>query len=195
MRILLWIVGVLAALALAGYAYMGGFHAVQIKSETFGPIEFAYATHKGPYSDLNKTWSSFMPKWAEAKFQTCLTMGVYLDKPDTPPEKLRSLIGCRIDSWSEEEKAAVRARFPTAVLPAGPALTSSFPFRNFLSFFFAPSRVYPAMNERMSRDKTEALVSVEFYGSFEDIKDIQFVMLLGTDKAPYQPLFDAFPAQ
>lgn len=195
MRILLWVVGILVALALGGYTYMGGFHTVEVKSEVFGPVEFAYATHQGPYTKLSESWGGFMTKWAQAKLKTCLTMGVYLDKPDTPPEKLRALIGCRIDGWSEAERAAARVAFPTAVLPEGPALTSSFPFRNIASFFFAPTRVYPVMAERMAQDKTEAVVTVEFYGSFDNIQDIKFVIPLGADRAPYQPLFDAFESQ
>jgi hypothetical protein len=192
MRILLWIVGILIVAGLGFYAYMGGFHSVKIEQGTFGPIEFAYATHKGPYSDLSTSWTKFMTAWNEAKLKTCLTMGVYLDKPDTPPEKLRSLIGCRIDGWTEEDKAAARAKFPTAALPQGQALMSVFPFRNFLSFFLAPTRVYPEIARRMAEDKTEAVIGIELYGSFDDITDIRFVMPLGADRTPYQPLFDAF---
>jgi hypothetical protein len=193
MRIFLWIIGILAALTLAFYAYMGGFHAVTVKEERFGPMEFVYATHKGPYENLSRSWGAFMKNWDEAKLKECLTLGVYLDKPGTPPEKLRTLIGCRIDGWDETDKAAARAAFPSATIPETPALTSAFPLRNFLSFFYAPARVYPEIEKEVAKRGTQSHISVELYGSFTAMKDITFVVPLAQDLTPYQPLYDAFP--
>ena len=194
MRILLWIVGILAALALGFYAYMGGFHAVTVTKGPFGPVEFVYAKHAGSYAKLNETWGAFMPKWVEAKLGTCLTMGVYLDPPGTPDENLRSLIGCRIDGWTEEQKAAARAKFPTLTIAASEAYMASFPFRNFLSFFYAPTKIYPAIDAEIAKDGNQNMIGMEFYRSFDDIRDIQFVVPAAKDRSAYQNLYDAFPA-
>lgn len=194
MRILLWIVGILAALALGFYAYMGGFHSVAVTKTQFGPVEFVYAKHAGSYSKLNETWGQFMPKWTQAKLGTCLTMGVYLDPPGTREDKLRSFIGCRIDSWTEEQKAAARAAFPALTIPASEVYSATFPFRNFLSFFFAPTKVYPAINAEIAKDGNQTAIGMEFYGAFEDIRDIQFVVPAAKDASAYQSLYDAFAA-
>jgi hypothetical protein len=194
MRIILWIVGSLAALALGFYAYMGGFHAVTVTKGTIGPMEFVFERHRGAYSKLNETWSVFMPKWTEAKLGTCLTMGVYLDPPGTPDDKLRSLIGCRIDGWNEEQKAAARAKFATLTIPRSEAYLASFPFRNFLSFFFAPTMVYPAIEREIAKDGGQNRIGIEQYGSFDAITQIEFAVPLFADPAPYQPLYDTFDA-
>jgi hypothetical protein len=195
MRILLWILGILATLTLAFYAYMGGFHAVTVTKGPFGPVEFVYAKHAGAYAKLNETWGAFMPKWAEANLGTCMTMGVYLDPPGTPDETLRSLIGCRIDGWTEDQKAAARAKFPTLTIPASDAYMAAFPFRNFLSFFFAPTRVYPAIGKEIAKDGNQNAIGMEFYGSFDNITDIQFVVPAVKDNSAYRPLYDAFAAE
>lgn len=194
MRIVLWIVGILAALALGFFAYMGGFNTVTVREDRFGPMEFVYTTHKGPYENLSKAWGDFMPKWQEAKLKECLTLGVYLDKPGTPPDQLRTLIGCRIDGWDEADKAKARAAFPSATIPESPVLTASFPLRNFLSFFYAPTRVYPEIEKEIAKRGTQSHISIELYGSFTDMKDITFIVPLTQDLSPYQPLYDAFPA-
>jgi hypothetical protein len=194
MRIVFWVVGILAVLGLGGYTYMGGFRTVVVTKTQFGPVEFVFAKHAGSYSDLNKTWGQFMPKWTEAKLGTCLTMGVYLDPPGTPDEKLRSFIGCRIDGWTEEQKSAARAAFPTLTIAASEAYTATFPFRNFLSFFFAPTKVYPAIATEIAKDGNQNAIGIEFYGAFDDIRDIQFVVPAVKDASAYQNLYDAFAA-
>jgi hypothetical protein len=193
MRIFLWIIGMIAALMLAFYAYMGGFNTVTVKEDRFGPMEFVYATHKGSYENLSKAWGDFMPKWDAAKLKECLTLGVYLDKPGTPPEKLRTLIGCRIDGWSGADKAAARAVFPSATIPEGPVLTTTFPLRNFLSFFYAPTRVYPEIEKEVAKRGTQSHIAIELYGSFATLNEITFVVPLTQDLSAYQPLYDAFP--
>jgi hypothetical protein len=133
-----------------------------------------------------------MPKWQEAQLGTCLTMGVYLDPPGTPDDKLRSLIGCRIDGWTEEQKAAARAKFPTLTIPASEAYRAKFPFRNFLSFFFAPTRVYPKIDEQIAKDGNQNFIGMEMYGPIDNIQEIDFAVPAVSDRTPYQPLYDVF---
>lgn len=194
MRIALWVFGILAALAVGFYAYMGGFRSVTVTKAQFGPVEFVYAKHAGSYAKLNETWGRFMPEWTAANLGTCLTMGVYLDPPGTPDDTLRSFIGCRIDGWTEEQKSAARAKFPTLTIAASETYTATFPFRNFLSFFFAPTRVYPAIAAEIAKDGNQNAIGMEFYGSFDDIRDIQFVVPAVKDNSAYQNLYDAFAA-
>jgi hypothetical protein len=194
LRWLLWIIGILAAAALGFYAYMGGFNTVAVTKTQMPAIEFVFAKHRGTYAKLNEAWGAFMPEWQEAKLGTCLTIGVYLDPPGTPGEKLRSLIGCRIDEWTDEQKAAARAKFPTLTIPASEAYTASFPFRNFLSFFLAPAKVYPAIEAELKKDGNQNKLGVELYGSFDDIREIKFLVPVAKDTSAYRPLYDAFEA-
>lgn len=190
MRIFLMGLVILVGLLAGFYVYMGGLYTVKVRQASFGPAEFAYAVHKGPYAKLSEAWGKFMPKWQAAGLKTCSAIGVYLDPPTTPDDKLRSLIGCRIDEWSEADKAAVRAKFATLIIPQSQAWTSEFPFRNFLSFFYGPMRVYPEIQKAIG-DKGERSIGYELYGPFDNITSIRYVVPINEDGEAYRGLYAA----
>lgn len=195
MRILKWLAIVVVVLIVIGaglYAYLGGFKKIAIERGSFGGAEIVYATHVGPYSKLAQAWSRFQKEWEAAGLETCDSIAAYLDAPGTPPEKLRSVIGCRIDALSEDEKAALKGKFKSLTLPASEAYVAAFPFKNFLSFWVAPSKIYPAMMKRAKADGTTPALAIELYGPLNAIKEIRIVMPIGTDKSAYQPVYDAF---
>lgn len=186
------IIAVLLGAAAGLYGYMGGFQAVRIGKETFGPAEIAYSTHVGPYRKLGESWGGFLAAWDKIGVGPCDSLGVYLDPPSTPEDKLRTVIACRIDALSEEDKAKVRAALPGFVIPQSEALTASFPFRNDLSFFLAPMKVYPEVQRVMEKEGLSAAVGIELYGETGKIKEISFIIPVGVTQADYQALIDAF---
>ncbi len=177
---------------LGGYAFMGGFTPVDVKRGSYGPAEIVYATHRGPYKDLGGAWTRFQTAWEAAGLTNCNSLSLYLDPPGTPPEELRSIIACRIDGLSDDEKEKWRAAFPQFVLPEAEALLSSFPFKNNASYAFAPMNVYPAISKKMEEENLEAVVGIEIYGDVNSIKNIDFVIPLGLETDDLTPLFEAF---
>lgn len=187
----LLVVFVFAAVA-AIYGYMGGFVAVKIEQGAFGPSEIIYSTHVGPYQEIGESWARFDEEWQEAGLNSCDSLAIYLDPPDTPPEELRSILACQIDALTEDDKAALKEEFPSFVMPQSDALLSAFPFRNFASYMLAPRKVYPEMQKRMTAKNIVPPVGVELYGDMDNVREIRFAIPYGVDKTAYQPLFDAF---
>lgn len=170
---------------------MGGFRSVEVTQGEVGPLEMIYQTHIGPYSNLYESWSKFQVAWETAGLEICDSLAVYLDPPGTPEEKLRSIIGCRIDQLSEEMKIELASKFPTFAFPKSRAILSSFPFINTASYFLAPMKVYPAFQKIMEKERFEAPVGVEFYGVADSATEIRFAMPIDLEKSDFQPLIDS----
>ena len=192
MRIIGILVVIILALMVGFYAYMGGFKSIETTDGAFGPAEIVYATHLGPYEQLGKSWGVFKTEWEEAGLAECDALGVYFDPPDTPKDKLRTVIGCRIDALPEDQKAALKEKLDSFVLPESPTLVSTFPFKNVASYFLAPAKVYPAMMKKLPEGATPP-VAIEVYGPFSTPSpEITFILPLGVERTAYQPLLEAF---
>lgn len=187
------IIAILFLLGTAFYAYMGGFSRVEVKRDTFGPISIFVYPHKGPYQNLNQSWEKFQKEWEAIGLTECSSLAIYLDSPDTPEEKLRSVLACKMDGLSELEKKAVEKQFVTFVIPKSNVLVASFPFRNVLSYFLAPTKVYPKFQEIISENKEQTSVSIEVYGgSLHFVDTIEFYMPLGIGREVFSPLEKLF---
>lgn len=188
------IIGLLALVvlaALAFFAWLGGFSTVQTGTGTFQATEIVFATHRGPYEKIGETWRAFDERMKAAGVAACDGVALYLDPPEVEPGQLRSVIGCRIDDYSEDKQAALKSTFPHAILPEADAYTASFPFRHYASFILAPIKVYPAF-ERRSERRQETLLAIEDYGPRETMTDIAFYLPYGVSEADYAPVYDAF---
>ena len=184
---------VLVVVATVGYfGYMGGFKRVDVENGVFGPAEIVYATHVGPYRTLGQSWRTFQLDVEAAGLTTCDGLSIYLDPPGTPPEQLRTVIGCRIGDVTNAQKQALKEKLPSFVFPETPSLLASFPFKNDLSFMLAPRKVYPKFEKRIIEEGVEPPFAVEMYGQIRSAGAIRFAMPYGLEKTVYQPLFGAF---
>ncbi|MCB1170397.1 MAG: hypothetical protein KDK25_08690 [Leptospiraceae bacterium] len=191
MGILTGIVG-LAILLVAGYGYMGGFRTVEVEEASFGPHTIIFATHRGPYENLEGSWKEFQAQWKAAGLKKCNSISVYLDAPDTPPDELRTILGCTVDELAEEERNALSARFPVFHIPAMDSIRSEFPFRNGLSFMVGAMKVYPEFQRVMEERQFQPAVAFEVYGDSDNIQQIEFVMPVNEPRETFAPLEDAF---
>lgn len=195
MTILKWLGGILAILlllALALYAYLGGFRAIEIEKGAFGPAQIIFSTHIGPYQEIGESWMQFQSEWEDAGLAACDSLAVYIDPPGAPPEELRSIIACRIDALSEAQKHEWRKKFSNFKLPRTQAYVAAFPYKNFLSFMFEPMKVYPALQKRLEAKNITPPVGIETYGVEGEIEEIGFIIPYGVSTDSYQPLFDVF---
>ncbi|HNL00313.1 MAG TPA: hypothetical protein PKJ30_04345 [Leptospiraceae bacterium] len=192
-KILLTLIAALAVVVLGFYTYLGGWSTVQVTRGEMPSMEIVYSLHRGAYKDLHKSWSRFKGEWEAAGLKECDALAVYLDPPGTPDEKLRSVIACRVDSLSKEEKEKIKAKLPSFVIPRSAALLSSFPYRNPASYFVGPSKVYPAFQKELTADKIIPPVAIETYGSMSKPADqIGFAMPLESKRTDYAKLMEAF---
>ena len=191
-KIGLIVLGAAAAGLIGMYAYLGGFRPVTVSRGEQSSAEIVYSTHRGPYKDLHKSWSKFKAEWEAAGLADCDALAVYLDPPGTPEEKLRSIIACRIDSLPAEQKAGIKAKLPSFTIPRSRAILSSFPYRNPISYFIGPTKVYPEFQKALSNEATPP-VAIETYGSMSrPAEEIGFSMPLESSRADYAKLIDAF---
>lgn len=184
---------VLVALTVVGFfGYMGGFKRVHVDNGRFGPLEIVYAKHVGPYKTLGESWRQFQTDVEAAGLTQCDGLSVYLDPPGTPPEQLRTIIGCRIDDMADDQQQVLKEKLPNFVLPQSQAVLASFPFKNDLSFMFAPRKVYPKFEKYINEQGLEPPFAVEMYGQIRTAGTIGFAMPYGLEKSAYQSLFEAF---
>lgn len=185
--------GVLILFGITFYGYMGGFKQVTVSRESFEQTEIYYSTHKGPYENIGTSWENFQKDWESIGITDCDSLAVYLDAPDTEPSKLRSVLGCRLEGLSPEQKKQVAVKFKTFSFPKMNGLSASFPFKNFLSYFLAPTKVYPKFQEILIAESAETSVAIEIYGSSsKSIDTIGFFMPVGVSQAVFKPLEEAF---
>lgn len=192
MKILGGILGVLVLAAGGFYAFMGGFQSVDVTEATFPEMKMFYTTHLGPYENLSESWAEFGEKMESLGMSDCDAVSVYLDEPSTPPEKLRSIIGCKMANLDDDVKQKVMSTFKTFTLPTASSFTASFPYRNILSFWMAPSKIYPKMQNLIATNVIEPSVAIETYGFTKGRDKINIFMPAKMKVTDYQPLFDAF---
>jgi len=174
------------------YAYMGGFSSVQVTEVTYGPRTIIYAAHRGPYEEIGSSWEKFQTRWEAAGLKECRSLAIYLDPPDTPPEKLRSILGCTVEHLDAAEQERLAQQFPVFQVPAMESIRSEFPYRNMLSFMLGPIKVYPEFQRVMEEQKFQPAVAFEIYGNPESIKFIEFIMPSREPRSTFAPLEQAF---
>ncbi|EOQ98606.1 hypothetical protein LEP1GSC195_0645 [Leptospira wolbachii serovar Codice str. CDC] len=186
-------IAVLVLFGFAFYGYMGGFGQVTVSKESFGPTEIYYVTHKGAYKDIGNSWDRFQKEWESVGITNCDSLAIYLDGPDTEQAKLRSVLGCRFEGLSFEQKKQVSLKFKTFSIPRMDGLSASFPFKNFLSYFLAPTKVYPKFQEILIAESSQTSVAIEIYGgSSQPVNSIGFFMPVGVSRDVFKSLEEAF---
>lgn len=174
------------------YAYMGGFNQVEITQAKFKSREIIFDIHRGPYTGLKQSWESFERKFKKLGLAHCYSFGIYLDSPETPEDKLRSVMACELKNIALTIKNNLRKEFSYAVLPAASGYSAVFPYRNELSFMFAPIKVYPEFEAKIKAGELKPVLAIEEYGFNKGRSAIEFFMPQGIDKSKYKSLFEAF---
>lgn len=177
------VIGVLILAILGFLFYLGAFATVPLEKTVFQSVEVIAFQHRGAYQNIGKSWEAFEKAWLANGLNECDGLAVYLDPPDTPEEKLRSVLGCNISSLPERQKASLRGKFQHFVLPQMEAMTSRFPFKNVLSFMIGPMKVYPKLSRAVEEQGGKPSIAIELYSSVKKIQEIRFVMPLAADRA------------
>ncbi|WP_039928816.1 GyrI-like domain-containing protein [Leptospira yanagawae] len=191
-KIILFVV-VIGVFGVSFYAYMGGFREVEVKETNFGTVEIFIYTHKGPYKNLNESWDQFQKEWESIGLTECNSLAIYLDGPETPEDKLRSVLGCRMDGLSDVQIKSIKSKLKTFLIPEMKCITATFPFKNFLSYFIAPTKVYPKFQKTLSESSAKTSVAIEVYGGSSNFVDhIDFFMPIEVSREVFAPLESLF---
>ena len=132
--------------------YMGAFLPIAIEEKTMGPFHFLYKEINGKdFSLVGKTTTEIATELKQYNFTNQRPMQIFY--PDE--EKKLAEIGFIV-----EEKVNDLANIQSKILPATLCMTTTFPWRNSISFVFGFMKVDPALqNFRNSKNykKTEAI--------------------------------------
>lgn len=192
-KIIAAIIIVFVSLLFGIYIWLGGFRSVTVTRASFGPTEIVFATHKGAYKNLSTSWSAFQKKWEAAGLKDCKALAIYLDTPETPEDKLRSVIACDIGGLDADTKNRLRSALPYFTIPKSSTLSATFPYKNPVSYFVGPLRVYPAFRQELAKEKIVPPLAIETYGYMSaPAPDMGYAMPLDRKREDYQVLINAF---
>ncbi|AFM13056.1 hypothetical protein [Turneriella parva] len=192
-KIIAAIIIVLVSVLFGMYIWLGGFRSVTVTRSSFGPAEIVFATHKGAYKNLSTSWSAFQKEWQAAGLKDCKALAIYLDTPETPEDKLRSVIGCDISNLDDALKMRLRSMLRYLVIPKSTTIAATFPYKNPASYFIGPMRVYPAFKQELAKEKIVPPLAIETYGYMSaPAPEMGYAMPLDLKREDFAPLFDAF---
>ena len=176
-----WFVATFVLLLLTIFVYLlysGLFYSVTVStSDTkYGPMTFAYKTHKGPYKNVGDIFTESYILVPDRE-----QLGIYYDDPEgVSPDELRAAVG-PILAYGEDKadpaemEKMIKEGFKIAHLPKSSfVVTATFPFRSTCSIFLAIYKVYPKLRDYISERNLCAYPALEIYTD----KDIIFVMPL-----------------
>ncbi|MCU0848407.1 MAG: GyrI-like domain-containing protein [Spirochaetes bacterium] len=162
--------------AAAAYAvYSGLFTGVVITEKSIGPLKLVYEEHVGDYRESGRIQNTVYRELASAGIMTKKGFGIYYDDPKTvPAEKLRSRVGCVLESEDYGKIPVPGKKFKIMDLPEKKCVYAEFPHRTWLSILFGISRVYPAMSEYVRAKGYRFSEVIEIYDV--PMKKIEYAM-------------------
>ena len=152
--------------ALFGFlVYSGLFETVEIKETEMGPFRLAYREHTGDYAKAGEILEEvYTILLKDLKVTTGRGIGIYYDDPKKVPEnKLRSEIGCIIEERDAPRIADIAKKLKVKEIPRQKVMSAEFPHRNTVSLFIGIFKVYPAIEDYISRKGYGHDYSIELY--------------------------------
>ena len=146
-KIILYIVATLAAMAIFGYTYYGGFRTIQPSIRTCGGEVLVFEKVKGDYSQSEAVSDRVYDRLRKTfEIETQLGFGIYYDKPGTvPTHELKSDVGCILEPTDINRIADIQREYYVETFPTEPYLVVEFPFKGKASVLVGLMKVYPAI--------------------------------------------------
>ncbi|MES0490981.1 MAG: GyrI-like domain-containing protein [Leptospirales bacterium] len=139
-----------AIIILAFFAYMGAFSSPKLEKIEAGPFHLVYVEYTGSYKDFTTIIKSVQNTMNDNGIHNYNAFGLFFDDPKFVPDaNLRSYIGVIVqDEEMEKVKTLVdNKEVSYKILEPDVYISSSFPYRNFLSIFMGIMKVYPTFDE------------------------------------------------
>ncbi|MCH4895203.1 hypothetical protein E0494_00595 [Marinilabiliaceae bacterium JC040] len=149
MKILIITLLTIAIIIILGYAYYGGFTKISPKIEKCGGEKLAYIHMSGDYKNSGKFSNKVYNKLLnEYNIKTFRGFGLYYDNPKkVEKEKLKSDIGCIIESKDTAKIKSINKDLKIMNFPNEEYIVCEFPFKSSISFIISVLKVYPILNK------------------------------------------------
>lgn len=154
---------------------------------------FLYVENVGPYMKVGDIFHNFSRVLAPLFKDTSKTAGIFYDNPNliADPKQCRSCLGVIIND-DEIERAEEFTRenkvYKLVRLPEVDVISTSYPVHGFLSYWFLPLRVYPAMHKFVEDNGIDGSFhgGIELYNCNNESQTIEFIYPYGERKQEYR---------
>ena len=149
MKVALIILAILVVVFVVVCTYYGGFKKISFRIEKQGGEFVVYENLTGDYSQSAKVGDRvYYALLNEEKIETTKGIGIYYDDPKkVAKEKLRSEIGCIVESADSSTLTKLAEKYQVKTLPESEFVIAEFPFKGKLSVLFGIMKVYPALDK------------------------------------------------
>ena len=112
-----------------------------------GPYTIVYVNHTGDYKKVGPVMDELYQNLKMAGITQTAGIWIYYDDPaTTPTEQLKSEVGSVINPEDISKLKDVGLTYQTKNIEKGTKIVVSFPYKNKLSYFMGPIKVYPLLN-------------------------------------------------
>ncbi len=131
------------------YAFYGGFKKIRFQIVEQGGELLIYENMTGDYKNsatvMDKIYASLLENEQIETYKGC---GIYYDNPRyVEKDKLRSEIGCILETKDSKMFDSLKANYKTKSIPKAKYLTTRFPYKGKFSVLIGILRVYPALTK------------------------------------------------
>ncbi len=148
--------------------YHGIFVSVKITEDNRGPYVLVCEKYVGDYKNtgeiMDRIYESLRSK---EKISPRRGFGLYFDNPETvEKEKLRSIVGCVLDSEDLDRKEELAQKYRVEEIPSSWCVTTAFPYRTPLSIIIGVFKVYPKLGDYLDEKKYADVPIMEIYDAY-----------------------------
>lgn len=148
MKVIKWVlivIAVIIALGIAYLGYLGMFSGLPVSEKEMGPYVFVYEHFIGPYQDTGKVFFRVNGVLEKEGIKATKGLGIYYDDPKvTAPGELRSDCGSIIEA-SDVSRLKDLKSVNIKSIGRQYCIVAELPIKGALSFMIGPMKGYPAL--------------------------------------------------
>ncbi len=166
----------------------GLFASVNITEKSIGPYLLVYEKHVGDYKNvgpiMDKLYYDLKDNY---NIETTKGFGLYYDNPqDVDKDKLRSIVGCIVESKSVKELNILGNKYGVKEFPSSESVVAEFPYKGKISIILGIFKVYPKLSKYINEHKYAQTPIMELYD--QPNEKIEYISAIDLPKE----LFDDF---
>ncbi len=166
----------------------GLFASVHITEKSIGPYLLVYEKHVGDYKNvgpiMDKLYYDLKDNYS---IETTKGFGLYYDNPqEVDKDKLRSIVGCIVESKSINELNILGNKYGVKEFPSSESVVAELPFKGKISIILGLFKVYPKLSKYINEHKHAQTPIMELYD--QPNEKIEYISAVDLPKE----LFDDF---
>lgn len=164
MKVILLVAAAIMFVVSALLAYYGAFAPVVVQQHHMGPLWLVCEKHVGDYAQVKGPMDKVYARLRQRGVETTRGFGLYFDNPqEVSKERLRSLVGCILESDDLGLIDSLRGEFTVLQYPGARSLQVSFPFKGGVSVMVGMLRVYPMLSKYIKDNGLRFVPMMEIY--------------------------------